>query len=155
MLLLSQSQWNQVALLQQQQQPGSGLLNGDSRLGSLIPNIDPSQLITGPSDGDTPATAAAAAAAFGSAVGLDMLVEDRAICAIPGPTAAPAPPAAGPGVGLGMMEDDDEMDEDDSDYINLLDGSAPDGLYQVTLPRAEAAVPLEAASKPGGEGPKR
>lgn len=48
-----------------------------------------------------------------------------------------------------------EEDEEDEDYINLLDGSAPEGLYQVTLARAEAAVPLEDSNKPGGEGKNR
>lgn len=47
------------------------------------------------------------------------------------------------------------MDEDDGDYISLLDGTGPEGLYQVSLARAEAAVPLEAENKPGGEGGKR
>jgi hypothetical protein len=47
------------------------------------------------------------------------------------------------------------MDDDDGDYINLLDGSGPEGLYQVSLARAEAAIPLEAANKPGTEGAKR
>ena len=29
----------------------------------------------------------------------------------------------------------DTMDEDDGDYINLLDGNGPEGLYQVTAAR--------------------
>jgi hypothetical protein len=29
----------------------------------------------------------------------------------------------------------DDMNEDDGDYINLLDGNGPEGLYQVTAAR--------------------
>jgi hypothetical protein len=75
-----QQQLHQQLHHHQQQQQVGFLLSADSRFNSLIPNIDPAQLLTISQDGgNAPLTAAAAAAAFGSAVGLDMLVEPSAV----------------------------------------------------------------------------
>jgi len=157
-LLIPQRHWNDLAVMQQhqqqmllmQQQQGSFVLTHESLYDNFIPNIDPAQLVSSHEAGTHPMTAAAAAAAFGSTVGLDMLVEPTANLEVA------AAMMTGATVDVTMHEADVAgQGEDDEGFINLLDGSAPEGLYQVTRARAEAAVPLETAQGTIGDASKR
>ena len=164
MLLVPQSHWNDLALLHQQQQAAAAFAPARSlsRFDSLLPNLDPAHLISSQDAAghglNPPMTAAAAAAAFGSAVGLDMLVEPSAHLEAAGGLMGELLGADAAVAGAQGGEEDGEQEEDEDDdglYVNLLDGTAPEGLYQVTRARAEGAVPLEAGNAATGEGSKR
>lgn len=137
-MVFASEHWTPTVIVPQQYstQPASVFMPAQDVLAdNRLPNLDHSQLVSCSHHASGyPMTAAAAAAAFGSAVGLDMLVEPSAVAGLPGLGSNVCSP----------MEDDD--DEDGPDYINLLDGTAPEGLYHVTLARAEAAIPLEATN---------